>query len=231
MNTPWRIPLTALTLAAVGACSDTRDVTAPGPLAFSHATDEGTAGALYVATNATTSNAILVFPRASDGTLSAPSAFVTGGMGSGGGLGNQGGVSLTRDHRWLLVVNAGSNEVSVFAVKPDGLELTDRVFSGGAQPVSVTAFRELVYVLNAGGTGNITGFRLTEDGRLRRLRHSGRPLSSGAAGAAPGGARGGTGAPGSHCDRSRNKGAGVAARQSRCRCEYPSIHCHRAARK
>jgi 6-phosphogluconolactonase (cycloisomerase 2 family) len=184
MNTSWRIPLTALAVAAVGACSDARDVTAPGPLAFSHTTDEGNAGALYVATNASTGNAILVFLRASDGTLSAPSAFVTGGKGSGGGLGNQGGVSLTRDKRWLLVVNAGSNEVSVFAVKSDGLELTDRVLSGGEQPISVTAFRELVYVLNAGGTGNITGFRLTEDGRLRRLRHSRRPLSSGAAGAA-----------------------------------------------
>ncbi len=178
MKTSWKMPLTALTLAALGACTNSRDATAPGPLSFSRTIDDGGAGALYVATNATTGNAILVFPRAGDGTLGAPSSFGTGGKGSGGGLSNQGGVVLTHDSRWLLVVNAGSNEVSVFAVEPDGLELTDRVSSGGVQPVSVTAFHELVYVLNAGGTGNITGFRLSDDGRLHPLRHSTRALSS-----------------------------------------------------
>ncbi len=184
MKPSWKIPFTVLALAALGACTDSRDATATGPLSLSRATNDEKAGALYVATNATTGNAILVFPRADDGTLGTPSSFGTGGQGSGGGLGNQGGVVLTDDSRWLLVVNAGSNEVSVFALEPDGLALTDRVSSGGVQPVSITASHGLVYVLNAGGTGNITGFRLSDDGRLRPLRHSTRPLSSGAAGPA-----------------------------------------------
>ena len=184
MKTSWRMLLTALTLAALGACTDSHEATAPGPLSFSRATDDDKPGALYVATNATTGNAIVEFPRASDGTLGAPRSFPTGGKGSGGGLGNQGGVVLTRGDQSLLVVNAGSNDVSVFAVEPDGLELRDREASGGVQPVSVTAFDGLVYVLNAGGAGNITGFRFSEDGRLRPLRHSTRPLSSSTAGAA-----------------------------------------------
>ncbi len=184
MRTSLKMPLTALALAGLWACADSREATGPRLPSFSRATVDGSPGALYVATNATTGNAILVFPRAGDGTLGTPSRFATGGKGSGGGLGNQGGIVLTQSNRRLLVVNAGSNEVSVFAVEPDGLELTDRVSSGGKQPVSVTASRELVYVLNAGGAGNITGFRLSEHGRLRVLPHSTRPLSSPAAGPA-----------------------------------------------
>ncbi len=184
MKTSLKTPLTALALAALWACADSREAASPRLPSFSRAADDGSPGALYVATNAKTGNEILVFPRAADGTLGAPSPFATGGKGSGGGLGNQGGIGLTQGNRWLLVVNAGSNEVSVFAVQPDGLQLTDRVLSGGEQPVSVVAFRGLVYVLNAGGTGNITGFRLAEDGRLRALPHSTRSLSSPAAGPA-----------------------------------------------
>ena len=42
----------------------------------------------------------------------------------------------------------------------------------------------LVYVLNAGGTGNLTGFELVDDRRLRPIANSTRALSSPAAGAA-----------------------------------------------
>ncbi len=184
MQTHFKMPLAALALIALWACTDSRDSTGPSRLSFARATDDGSPGALYVATNATSGNQVLVFPRAGGGTLSTPHAFGTGGKGAGGGLGNQGGLVLTQGNRWLLVVNAGSNEVSVFAVEPEGLELRDRAWSGGERPVSVTAFRGLVYVLNAGGTGNITGFRLSEHGRLRALPHSTRPLSSPTAGAA-----------------------------------------------
>jgi 6-phosphogluconolactonase (cycloisomerase 2 family) len=183
MKMPWKTLLTAPALAVLWACADSHETTGPRPPSLSRATGGGDAGALYVATNAKTGNEVLVFPRAGDGSLGTPGRFGTGGRGTGGGLGNQGGVVLTQANRWLLVVNAGSNDVSVFAVKPDGLKLTDRVSSGGEQPVSVTAFRRLVYVLNAGGAGNVAGFRLSERGRLHPLRHSTRPLSSPAAGA------------------------------------------------
>jgi 6-phosphogluconolactonase (cycloisomerase 2 family) len=43
-------------------------------------------------------------------------------------------VVLSDDGRWLLVVNAGSDELSLFAVQPDGLQLADRAGSGGSNP-------------------------------------------------------------------------------------------------
>jgi 6-phosphogluconolactonase (cycloisomerase 2 family) len=185
MNAIWKISLAAGLVLALAACSDTNRVTAPGARPeFSRLSgDGGDAGAVYLATNDAAGNEVLRFARAADGSLSPPRAFATEGRGTGGGLGNQGGLILSHDDRQLLVVNAGSNELSLFAVRPDGLELLDRVASGGERPVSVTERSGLVYVLNAGGSGNITGFVLDED-ELHPLTNSTRPLSSEAAGAA-----------------------------------------------
>src|SRR5205085_1335832 len=105
----------------------------------------------------------------------------TGGAGTGSGIGSQGALTLSDDGEWLLAVNAGSNEITAFAVTPFGLFRTATVPSGGAQPISVTVHDRLVYVLNAGGAGNIAGFRLGERGQLRPLPGSTRPLSSPAA--------------------------------------------------
>lgn len=138
-------------------------------------------GAVYTATNDAGSNQILIFDRAADGLITPAGASATGGLGTGGGLGNQGGIVLTRDGSWLLVVNAGSDDVSVFRVTDDGLQLTSRTPSGGRRPVSVTVSNDLVYVLNAGGSlgdvDNITGFRLSLTGQLQPIAGSGRPLS------------------------------------------------------
>ena len=88
--------------------------------------------------------------------------YATGGLGTGGGLGNQGAVQLSQDGRWLLVCNAGSDEISVFAVTGRGLMLTDKVDSEGHQPISLAVQRRVVYVLNAGGAvggaDSIAGF-------------------------------------------------------------------------
>lgn len=69
----------------------------------------------------------------------------------------------------------GSDELSLFAVQPDGLRLADRVGSGGSKPTSVAVSGALVYVLN-NGTPNISGFNLT-DGKLTAFAGSTRPLS------------------------------------------------------
>jgi 6-phosphogluconolactonase len=176
-----KVLFTAVLAAGVGACADTERVTAPGDSSeVSASGGRGAAGAIYLATNATAGNQVLVLARAGDGALSAPQAFSTGGTGTGGSLGNQGGVVLAHGNRRLLAVNAGSNEISVFAVTSNGVELRDRVASGGQQPISVTVFRHLVYVLNAGGSGNISGFQLDPHGGLSPLPGSTRPLSSSA---------------------------------------------------
>lgn len=142
-------------------------------------------GQVYTMSNATGGNQVLVFDRAADGALSAAGAYATGGTGTGGGLGNQAALALASNGRVLLTVNAGSHEVSSFAVRRDGsLDLVSTVASGGMMPVSVAVSGSTVYVLNAGGTGNITGFTLSPRGMLAPIANSTRPLSSPAAGAA-----------------------------------------------
>jgi 6-phosphogluconolactonase len=69
-------------------------------------------------------------------------------------------------------------------VIPGGLELLDRTASGGTRPVSIAVHRRLVYVLNAGGSGNVSGFVLDRDDNLQPLAGSTRPLSSSSADAA-----------------------------------------------
>jgi len=78
-------------------------------------------------------------------------------------------------------VNAGSNDVSVFRIRSDGLELTDVEDSQGVLPVSVTIHGDIVYVLNAGGrlgdVDLVTGFVLSSQGYLTPLAGSTRQLS------------------------------------------------------
>lgn len=129
------------------------------------AVESGVVGAVYTMTNDPSDNEVLVYNRLADGSLSFADTFDTGGEGSGGGLGNQGGVTLSATHRWLLVVNAGSNEISVFDVEHDGLVLTDVESSHGVRPISVAIHGDLVYVVNA-GDDSVSGFRLDQEGDL-----------------------------------------------------------------
>lgn len=151
---------------------------------LSNAGDDNVAGAVYTMTNSPTGNAVLIYHRSADGSLAYAASISTGGLGTGAGLGNQGALALTESNRWLLVVNAGSDDLSVFQVTHEGLRLKDRIWSGGDRPVSVTVRGRLVYVLNAGTNNNISGFRLDHDGDLHPLPGSSRPLSAEAAGAA-----------------------------------------------
>ncbi len=143
-------------------------------------------GAVYTLTNEAGGNAVAIFNRASDGTLTAAGTVSTDGLGNGGGLGSQGALTLSQDHKWLFAVNAGSNDISVFAVSDHGLRLADKVASGGEQPISVTNYKNLVYVVNAGGSGNISGFKLGKHGHLTPIANSTRNLSNNGVGAAPG---------------------------------------------
>jgi len=144
-------------------------------------------GAVYTITNASAGNEVVVFDRASDGSLSYQGAYPTGGLGSGTGLGSQGAVALGGPaDRLLFAVNAGSNEISVLAVTKNGLEVLDVADSGGEMPISLTVDKRLLYVLNAGGSGNITGFVIGWNGHLWPIPGSTQPLSNDGAGAAPG---------------------------------------------
>lgn len=135
------------------------------------------AGQLYTLTNEASGNRVAVFDRAADGTLTFDEYVATGGLGTDGGLGNQGAVILTDDERFLLAVNAGSDTVSVLRVEEDGLSLVDVEPVFGQEPVSLTQRGDLVYVAN-NGTSSISGFRLTFDGDLQLMPGSARRLST-----------------------------------------------------
>lgn len=149
--------------------------------------DRGKAGVVYTLSNQASGNMVLAYNRSADGTLTYSASYPTGGNGTGGGLGNQGAVVIGNDEEddnVLLAVNAGSNTISSFKITGNGLSLKSTINSGGTRPVSIAQYDDLVYVLNAGGTGNISGFWLGEDGKLTAIPNSSRPLSSATAGAA-----------------------------------------------
>jgi 6-phosphogluconolactonase (cycloisomerase 2 family) len=148
--------------------------------------DSHGANAVYVMNNDADANAVLVFDRAADGTLTESGSYLTGGLGTGGGLGSQDALVLSDNGRYLFAVNAGSNEISVFATDGNNLHLTDTVASGGERPISLTSHGSWLYVLNAGGSGNITGFRLDSNGQLAPIPHSTQHLSNDGVGDAPG---------------------------------------------
>jgi 6-phosphogluconolactonase len=148
---------------------------------------DGRTGNVYVPTNQSTGNSIMIFHRDAAGALTFVDSVASGGNGAGTGgdpLASQGAVVLNRDSRMLFAVNAGSDSISVFGVSGDGLTLLDTVASGGTMPVSVAVRGNLLYVLNAGGTPNISGFTIESPSiRLTPLAGSTRNLPGGAAAA------------------------------------------------
>lgn len=141
-------------------------------------------GKMFISTNAPSGNEVLVYQRAGAAPATLLARVPTQGRGTGAGLGSQGAVTLSRDGRYLFVVNAASNNVSTFAVKPRGLVLTSIVDTGGLTPTSVTENDGLVYVLNAGGTGEVVGMR-NRGGTLTPIANAVGTLSA-ATGTAPG---------------------------------------------
>lgn len=143
---------------------------------------------VYTMSNATGGNQILAFRVEGNGRLAAAASVATGGLGSGGGLGNQGALALSPSGRRMIAVNAGSDEISLLRVNGTALEVLDVAPSGGRRPVSVALRGRVLYVLNAGGAvgdaDNVTGFRVTDDDRIVPIDGSARPLSAAATGPA-----------------------------------------------
>jgi 6-phosphogluconolactonase len=183
-RTRWAGFTLAATVALLAGCERGTPLEPDLTADFSRTAPGTVPGAVYTMTNEAAGNAVMVFMRSGDGGLTPAGAAMTGGFGSGGGLGNQGSIVLSHDRRFLFVVNAGSDDVTSFAVSPEGLTRIARVASGGARPVSLTVHHDLLYVLNAEGGGSIAGFRVRGDGTLSPIAGSVRPLS-GAATTAP----------------------------------------------
>lgn len=132
---------------------------------------------LYTESNESSSNNILVYQINHNGSLQWSSSAISGGAGSGTGLGSQGAVVLSSDHNWLFAVNAGNNSVSSFRIRKDGsLKLTSTKNTWGKMPVSVTVHGNMLYVLNH-GSDNIHGFWIGNDGMLMDISNSTKSLS------------------------------------------------------
>src|SRR2546426_4900591 len=103
------IALAALA-AGVAACSQDRAITGPAAataarLAASAAAADGAPGAVYTLMNLTSGNAVAIFARAADGTLTAAGTVATRGTGTGSGLGSQGDRKSTRLNSSHLVIS------------------------------------------------------------------------------------------------------------------------------
>ncbi len=132
---------------------------------------------LYTETNAAGKNEIMVFEVKHNGKLEWKSSTVSGGAGTGKGLGSQGAIVLDKNHEWLFAVNAGDHSVSSFKVRNDGsLKLTHTIASGGKMPISVTVNGNKLYVLNK-GSDNIHGILIGMNGKLSDIPGATQPLS------------------------------------------------------
>jgi hypothetical protein len=164
-------------------------------------------GALFVMTNSTDrarGNEVVMYERRQNGDLRHLGAFATGRLadadpqlGSGpaptssvlgipvplpaDGLGSANSLILNQGNRCLFAVNAGSNSVSSFRVDSDGLRLRSVVSSQGELtarfPVSLTERNGILYVLNSGDQGSLTGFRVGGSCVLTAIPGSSRDLS------------------------------------------------------
>src|SRR5918996_53580 len=147
------------------------------------------AGGVYVLTNQVV-NEVAAFRRTAKGMLTLAGMFPTGGAGdpvpqgtdpATDPLASQGALIKSNGNRFLFAVNAGSNQISVLKIKKNELAMVDLVDSGGIRPISLAFHDGLLYVLNEGGTPNITGFTVAGNGTLKPLAGSTQPLIGGAA--------------------------------------------------
>ena len=131
--------------------------------------------AVFTLTNSATGNGVATFARSNDGTLTYAGTVASGGNGTGANLGSQGAIALVPDGHTLFAVNAGSDSISEFAVTNTSVQLVATFSSNGDLPISLTVQGNLLYVLNAGGSGSITGF-VVDGANVTPLAGSTQPL-------------------------------------------------------
>jgi len=141
-------------------------------------------GAMYTESNDGSANKLLVFDRYSDGKLKLRDTLSTGGK---GGLQPEPGcdppdhkcplidaqneVVLTPDGKWVFAVNAGSNTIATFSVKPNKVKRVGVTDSKGVFPNSIAVHGNLLYVLNT-NSKNIAGFKISNKGKLSPIAGS-----------------------------------------------------------
>jgi len=154
---------TALALGPSAVAAADPPFAGPGPVGF------GSEPAVFVQTDNPAGNQVIVLAEHCDGRLSEVTTVPTGGLGGQASgavvdpLASQGSLTYDPAHQLLFAVNAGSGTLSVFSANGRHLELQQVVSSGGEFPNSVAVFGDLVYVLDAGGTGAVMGYQILGD--------------------------------------------------------------------
>ena len=141
---------------------------------------------VYVMENDPQDNEIVAYYRFRNGRLLRIGNFSTQGLGAGDNaaadpLGSQNSLILSENNRFLYAVNAGSDDISVFSLRRFGIPvLIQKISSNGDFPVSMAIDKNVLYVLNSGSDGAISGFRMARNGRLTPIGNSTRALGLGA---------------------------------------------------
>lgn len=148
-------------------------------------------------------NQVVAYSRSEGGALTLIGVYDTGGIGenirnSGANpLASQDPLIVSKDHRFVFAVNAGSESISSFLINEDysltpaDLDVSTSGTSGAQNPVSLTVFDDILYVVNTGNyvddNGNelnslpedrnrvnasIIGFRVADDGTLTKMQGS-----------------------------------------------------------
>lgn len=146
----------------------------------------GVVGGVYTMTNDAENNAVTVFDRYIDGHLEFRENVSSNGNGYAfpplniDPFESQGAIVTSDFGRFVVGLNAGSNEVFVMRVnrQTNELEFADEISSHGELPISVAIHRNLIYVVNA-GTRTISGYKINREGHLRSIRNSVRTLGPG----------------------------------------------------
>jgi hypothetical protein len=172
LRTRWCLTPILAGLAALGMA------VVPGT-ALAHSGSSPVIGHVYTDGNNAGPNTVAVLDRHADGSLTPNpgSPFTAGGSGLGTGLCSQGAIQTADGGRYVLAVDAGSNQISVLRTHQDGSVTPvegSPVSSGGVEPNSIAVHGDLVYVSNSGngGPGNHTGFHLNPGGHLAQIADS-----------------------------------------------------------
>jgi 6-phosphogluconolactonase (cycloisomerase 2 family) len=137
---------------------------------------------VYVQTNDPSGNQVVSYSSDGAGALTLQGRYATGGLGTqiaGSAvdyLASQDSLIFDSALGLLLAVNGGSDTISAFHAFGGYLQLSQVIGSGGTTPVSIAASGDFVYVLNAGGTGEVAGFRADPFGHLVPIAGSNRNL-------------------------------------------------------
>ena len=148
-------------------------------------------------------NQVAAYTRAADGTLTLIDVYDTGGLGenirnSGANpLASQDPLIVSKDQRFVFAVNPGSETISSFLINDDfsltpaDLGVSTGGQSGAQNPVSLTIFEDILYVVNSGNyvdengdelttlpddrnrvNASIIGFSIADDGNLTEIEGS-----------------------------------------------------------